>query len=357
MAAARNSASPFAMPNAVKITGRISSVTNSFINALIPVVKPTTDEVLHALDLLGMTEATICCAYCGGPYSEWDHLRPLVEDKMPTGYISEIHNLVPACQKCNQSKGNKPWRTWMFGRATQSPATREVTDLDERAERLDAYEVWQEPTLVDFAAIVGDEVWRVHWDRHAAIVELMREAQVVAEQMRLQIAASYLAMTRSAEVDETDVPQADLNVENMLPAGPRTMYVVTTTEGDSAPLTKRDALLALVTALAASGLSCESLSIVTGRSALRSVNGIAAGELLWDSFADAHGQRLDQRKLWFIDAPIHQDGRTWVLANNRWGRGAENTMTDLVKIGPDVISYRRADESRTITAGVETSWS
>ena len=42
-----------------------------------------------------------------------DHLRPLVKDKEPTGYISEIHNLVPSCGKCNQSKGNKEWKAWM----------------------------------------------------------------------------------------------------------------------------------------------------------------------------------------------------------------------------------------------------
>jgi len=36
------------------------------------------------------------CSYCGTPATEWDHLRPLVMNKKPTGYISEIHNLVPA---------------------------------------------------------------------------------------------------------------------------------------------------------------------------------------------------------------------------------------------------------------------
>jgi endonuclease I len=44
--------------------------------------------------------------------------------KKPTGYISEIHNLVPACGKCNQSKGNKEWRQWMLSDATLSPKTK-----------------------------------------------------------------------------------------------------------------------------------------------------------------------------------------------------------------------------------------
>ena len=50
------------------------------------------------------------CAYCGDKASDWDHLRPLVVKRRPTGFISEIANLVPACGKCNQSKGNSPWR-------------------------------------------------------------------------------------------------------------------------------------------------------------------------------------------------------------------------------------------------------
>lgn len=81
---------------------------------------PTEDEVREALEVLGMSESTVCCAYCGGPRTEWDHLNPLVRDKRPTGYVSEIHNLVPACGKCNQSKGSSSWETWMFGPAPWS---------------------------------------------------------------------------------------------------------------------------------------------------------------------------------------------------------------------------------------------
>lgn len=107
----------FRMPTPMKITGRSSSITNAFINSIIPVVPPCAEEVQQALKILGMTHENFQCAYCGGVASEWDHLRPLVKDKKPTGYISEIHNLVPSCGKCNQSKGNKEWKTWMLSTA------------------------------------------------------------------------------------------------------------------------------------------------------------------------------------------------------------------------------------------------
>ncbi|MCX7144342.1 MAG: hypothetical protein NT123_25585, partial [Proteobacteria bacterium] len=84
----------FRMPTPMKITGRSSSITNAFINSIIPVVLPSAQEVKRALEILGMTPESFQCAYCGSVASEWDHLRPLVKDKKPTGYISEIHNLV-----------------------------------------------------------------------------------------------------------------------------------------------------------------------------------------------------------------------------------------------------------------------
>ncbi len=99
----------FRMPTPMKITGRSSSITNSFVTSIIPTIVPTEQQVKEALAVLGMDKDTFECAYCGDTASEWDHLRPLVLKKEPTGYISEIHNLVPSCGKCNQSKGNKSW--------------------------------------------------------------------------------------------------------------------------------------------------------------------------------------------------------------------------------------------------------
>ena len=148
----------FRMPTPMKITGRSSSITNAFINSIIPVVPPSAEEVKHALDILEMTPETFQCAYCGSVASEWDHLRPLVKDKKPTGYISEIHNLVPSCGKCNQSKGNKEWKTWMLSNARLSPTARGIKDTPERVKRLEAYERSKAPTKMDFAAIVGQDV-------------------------------------------------------------------------------------------------------------------------------------------------------------------------------------------------------
>jgi 5-methylcytosine-specific restriction endonuclease McrA len=105
----------------LKITSRTSSITNSFVQAIIPAVAFSADEQREALAHLGMTPDDLHCAYCGAVTTDWDHLRPLVKKKRPTGYISEIRNLVPSCGPCNQSKGASDWRVWMTGKAPGSP--------------------------------------------------------------------------------------------------------------------------------------------------------------------------------------------------------------------------------------------
>lgn len=177
----------FRMPTPVKITGRTSSITNAFVNGIIPVIEPSEEEVDDALNTLEMTRETICCAYCGDQCTEWDHFHPLIVNKEPTGYISEIHNLVPACGKCNQSKGNKEWKTWMLSDASLSPKTRNIADIDERIQKLEKYEAKYTPIKIGFKEIVGEELWNKHWDNHKNLIELMKECQETSDILKGKI--------------------------------------------------------------------------------------------------------------------------------------------------------------------------
>lgn len=172
------------MPTAKTITGRSSSITNAFIVSIIPVVEPTAAEELEALQILGMDPSDIRCVYCGTNSTEWDHLRPVVSKQEPTGYITEIANLVPSCGKCNQSKGASHWRTWMEGGARLSPKTRGVLNLDQRILRLEAYEKWRAPTRIDFVATVGEEVWQRHRSNWRAVLDLLKQSEVIASEIR-----------------------------------------------------------------------------------------------------------------------------------------------------------------------------
>lgn len=181
----------FRMPFVQTMVSRKSSITNAFVNALIPVVIPTPEEIDEALRILNMGPDTVCCAYCGNAMTEWDHLRPLVLRQRPTGYISEIANLVPSCGKCNQSKGNSGWRKWILSTtAKHSPTRRQVPDVAERIERLDAYERWRTPIRIDFESVLGKEVWDEYWRFWETVNADLRRIQDVANTHRGRIEQS-----------------------------------------------------------------------------------------------------------------------------------------------------------------------
>ncbi len=161
-----------------------------FFAALTPVFEPTDAEVREALGVLGMTEGAVVCAYCGGKKSEWDHFRPITVDRKPTGFVTEIANLVPSCGKCNQSKGNKHWLEWIRGKAKHSPTTRGISDIDARVEHLSAYERWRKPIQVDYAALLGAADWDKHLRHLDEILAYMAAAEEHAAKCRQVISAS-----------------------------------------------------------------------------------------------------------------------------------------------------------------------
>jgi hypothetical protein len=180
------------MPSPGNIAGRSSSITNAFFNAIIPIVDPTEEEELKALQILGMDPADIRCSYCGDKSTEWDHLRPIITNQRPTGFITEIANLVPACGKCNQSKGKAHWRIWMTSSAKLSPKTRGITDIESRMARLADYELWRTPRKIAIESIVDAELWKRHESNWRTVLDLLKESQKLAKEIREAIEQAQL---------------------------------------------------------------------------------------------------------------------------------------------------------------------
>jgi hypothetical protein len=172
------------LPTRITVNQRASSITNAFINAIIPVIVPTEAEELEALKVLRIDPADIRCVYCGDKSTEWDHLNPIISNQEPTGYITEIANLVPSCGKCNQSKGKSHWRTWMMGNARLSPKSRGIRNLKTRVKRLEAYEKWRQPRQIDFAEVVGRKLWNRHRQNWREVLALLRHSQELASEIR-----------------------------------------------------------------------------------------------------------------------------------------------------------------------------
>ncbi len=197
----------------MKITGRSSSITNAFVNSIIPIIRPTENDIKESLHVLGMTPDTIECSYCGSKYTEWDHLRPLVVNKMPTGYVSEIQNLVPSCGKCNQSKGNKEWSVWIISDAKLSPKSKNIQDLDIRIEKLKNYSSWREPTKIDFQNIVEKSLWEAHWSNCSQVQERLINAQKTSDKIKRTIENKYI--TQEELLPNTDISIGNQSSENI----------------------------------------------------------------------------------------------------------------------------------------------
>jgi hypothetical protein len=193
----------FKMPNPMKITGRTSTITNAFVNAIISQVFPSKEEVSKALKILQLDPDDLRCAYCGTPFTEWDHLRPLVRNKKPTGYVSEIANLVPSCGKCNQSKGSKEWRVWITSKAKLSPASKGISDLQHRIARLEEYEQWRRPIQIDFSTIVPSSLWNEHWNNHEKLLSVMKECQRTADRVREVIEQHVKSRSTASKAEQT----------------------------------------------------------------------------------------------------------------------------------------------------------
>ena len=86
----------------------------------------------------------LTCVYCGKKADELDHLFPLINNQQPSGYCTELANLVPCCRKCNGSKSSKTWWEYMCNDKSKSQyahltATGGEAGLENRRERLRCY--------------------------------------------------------------------------------------------------------------------------------------------------------------------------------------------------------------------------
>lgn len=76
----------------------------------------------------------------------------------------------------------------MEGNAKLSPKTRGVPDLEDRIIRLANYEAWRQPKKIDFAAVVGAEMWLRHRKNWRSVLDLLKESQELASEIRIIVA-------------------------------------------------------------------------------------------------------------------------------------------------------------------------
>lgn len=82
----------------------------------------------------------------------------------------------------------------MLSNARLSPTARGIKDIPERVKRLEAYENSKAPTKMDFAAIVGQDVWAQHQNNLERMQFLMRESQELAAKINAGVANAYKSL-------------------------------------------------------------------------------------------------------------------------------------------------------------------
>jgi hypothetical protein len=149
------------LPANANLTGRSSTINNAFAQGVTPRTSGTHQDWLDR-NALGIKDDE--CAYCGRHLSslEADHFHPLVVDSDPLGYITEPHNLLPACSDCNRSKGNEEnFDKWyqlstindIRAKTHEAPFTQK--DLDERKARIKAWTAQAISLGKDFSSVPG----------------------------------------------------------------------------------------------------------------------------------------------------------------------------------------------------------
>lgn len=121
-----------------------------------------------------------------------------------------------------------------------------------------------------------------------------------------------------------------------------TQYVVATPDGESPPLRKRRAILSLVHSLHQAGVSCSLIEHAIPGPRFLSVDGLAESDELAELFVQTYPHAEKNLRRWFLDEPIQENGRTWVLSK-MWGTNTIPTLEALVDLAPSIgFGYRAA---------------
>jgi len=122
------------------------------------------------------------CAFCGGAEATRnDHLVPVINRG---DFVRK--NVVPACAKCDDSKGKKDFRSWMR-EATSKCSLRQRgftdTEIEERIQRIEQWQVGYKPKT-------DQQLFGKNLSKYRLILEkmdnLIEEAQQLVNDVKLE---------------------------------------------------------------------------------------------------------------------------------------------------------------------------
>ena len=163
---------------------RKSTFANAFASALAPYDEYTAAAVAEAMrDLEQHPDADLQCVYCGEAAATWDHVFSRVIKGEFSGHGHRIRNLVPCCRTCNESKGRKPWRSFL--------ETRNPPDKDDRIRRMEQFLGSTNAQPINREGVKGnaDEELKRFLEIRSQVFDLLAEADHLAVNIRLKTTA------------------------------------------------------------------------------------------------------------------------------------------------------------------------
>lgn len=189
------------------------------------------------------------------------------------------------------------------------------------------------PHLTDGAVVVFDDASK-HPGMKRAIRELAGDGT-----MHLYGEAfgqAYAGRRSDVPTSVRTVLKADRPLTRHLPATVSSAqwdrYVVKTPTKVTQPLGKRQAVLKMVQAVHGAGATAAMMEPVLTADKFRCLDGVLAGDDLLGKFVGVYPEADTSQ--WFLNNPVHDDGRTWVLSN-MWGADTRSTLRGLVDLVPD----------------------
>lgn len=175
---------------------RLTTINHAFASAVAHHDSYDEKIIKEAIKLLGQNpNEHLSCVYCGESAETWDHVFGLVKGFKFSGYGHVIGNLLPCCKQCNSEKGNKHWEDFIKKKNNLD------TDGENKIKLLKLY--FAKNLTVRFGYeeikdVCPDEIQKLDFIKNK-IVNLMSEADTIAEKIRQKVKAHTLKIPSKAE--------------------------------------------------------------------------------------------------------------------------------------------------------------
>ncbi len=173
----------FKLPTKSDLKSRTSTISNAFAIAITPYIYPSQNEIECFFKELNLEQGQ--CAYCLDKANAMDHVKPLVTGGLPTGYITEIRNLVPCCSACNSAKGSQDFKTWYkSSKNVERLHSEGLTDeqIENRFLIISKY-IDKIPDPIDYKTILGDKLWNEYLRRKNEMINLLKDDQLFCDKL------------------------------------------------------------------------------------------------------------------------------------------------------------------------------